>query len=49
MVAIERHSEYRGSDNVEDDDVDVRMSFDQSEHAFHSMAGVASSSPSGEP
>jgi hypothetical protein len=32
MVPIEDYREKRGGQNIEDNDIDVRMSFDQSEH-----------------
>ena len=32
MVPIEDHREKRGGQNIEDNDIDVRMPFDQSEH-----------------
>jgi hypothetical protein len=32
MVPIEDYREKRGGQNIEDNDIDVRMSFDQGEH-----------------
>jgi hypothetical protein len=32
MVPIEDYREQRGGQNIEDNDIDVRMSFDQGEH-----------------
>jgi hypothetical protein len=32
MVPIEHYREQRGGQNIEDNDIDVRMSFDQGEH-----------------
>jgi hypothetical protein len=32
MVPIENYREKRGGQNIEDNDIDVRMSFDQGEH-----------------
>jgi hypothetical protein len=32
MVPIEDYREQRGRQNIEDNDIDVRMPFDQSEH-----------------
>ena len=34
MVTVERHAQYRGRDNVENDDVDVRLPLDQSKHRY---------------
>jgi hypothetical protein len=34
MMAIERHGQYCGRKNVENDYVDVRVPFDQSEHRY---------------
>jgi len=47
MVPIETYGKNRGSQKIEDDDIDIRMSLDQGEHRIHSLAGVASFSPSG--
>jgi hypothetical protein len=45
MVAIEDQREQPGSENIEDDDIDIRVPFDQSEHGDPLRDGVASSSP----
>src|SRR3981189_992789 len=34
MVPIEDYREKRGGQNIEDNDIDIRMSFDQSEHRY---------------
>ena len=45
MMAIKGHCKDRRGENVEDDDVDIRVSFDEREHGYPLLAGVASSSP----
>jgi hypothetical protein len=34
MMAVEGHGQYRGRQKVENDGVDVRVPFDQSEHRY---------------
>jgi hypothetical protein len=34
MVAVERHGQHRDRDDVENDDVDVRVPLDQSKHRY---------------
>jgi hypothetical protein len=34
MVVVKRHDQYCGCENVENDGVDIRVSFDQSEHRY---------------
>jgi hypothetical protein len=49
MVAIEDRGKYRRRNDVEDDDVDVRVAFDQSEHGYPLPGQRGFFFPSGEP
>jgi hypothetical protein len=49
MVAIEYCGKCRRGENVEDDDVDVRVSLDQSEHGYPLLKWRGFFFPSGEP
>ena len=33
MVAVKGHGQYRGGEDVENDDINIRVSLDQSEHS----------------
>ena len=49
MVPIEDYHEKRGGQNIEDNDIDVRMSFDQSEHRYPLPQVARLLLPPGEP